>query len=470
MYHSGTKNWLKHLDFMVLDAFCLEFALVMAYILRHGFGWPFSNERYAKLGGIILLLHICVVFFLNSYHQIINRGYLVETKMVMKHNFSLLLALLLYLYVTKQGEVYSRMIVFTMCILSCVIMVVVRLGWKRILRKRRRAQRTKRNILIITTSGEAKTIAEVFHREYYADFQLLGMVLVDQDRMGRDISSIPIVATKENVLQYVKNHIVDEVLISIPDDSDYTSRMVNHLINMGVTVHINLIQLKDNMTNSVVERFCKFTVLSVGINVASEWQLAVKRLIDICGSLLGLMITGILFLIFAPIIYVQSPGPVLFVQDRIGKNGRKFKIYKFRSMYLDAEERKKELLSQNEMKGQMFKMENDPRIIPIGNYMRKRSLDEFPQFWNVLKGEMSLVGTRPPTVEEYEQYELHHKKRLAAKPGITGLWQVSGRSKISDFEEVVALDAQYITNWSLSLDIKILFKTIQVIWKHEGAL
>ena len=138
-------------------------------------------------------------------------------------------------------------------------------------------------------------------------------------------------------------------------------------------------------------------------------------------------------------------------------------------MYVDAEERKKELMDQNEMNGLMFKMENDPRIFPAGHFIRKYSIDELPQFWNVLIGDMSLVGTRPPTENEYAQYDLHHKARLAGRPGLTGLWQVSGRSNITDFEEVVALDTEYIRNWSLGLDISILFKTVAVVFKGSGS-
>src|SRR5699024_10666589 len=162
-----------------------------------------------------------------------------------------------------------------------------------------------------------------------------------------------------------------------------------------------------------------------------------------------------------PFIYLRSPGPIFFRQTRVGKNGKVFEIYKFRSMYLDAEERKSELMEQNEMSGLMFKLENDPRIIKgIGRFIRRTSIDELPQFWNVLKGDMSLVGTRPPTVDEWEQYELHHRIRMATKPGITGMWQVSGRSDITDYEEVVRLDTEYIENWSIGLDIKILLKTV----------
>ena len=184
-----------------------------------------------------------------------------------------------------------------------------------------------------------------------------------------------------------------------------------------------------------------------------------------------MLLTGIIFIFVAPIIYIKSPGPIFFKQVRIGENGKKFNIYKFRSMYMDAEERKKELMAQNNIKdGMMFKMDNDPRIIKgIGNFIRDYSLDEFPQFWNVLKGDMSLVGTRPPTVDEWEKYEMHHRSRLAFKPGLTGMWQVSGRNNVSDFEDVVKLDLEYIDNWNIGLDFKILFKTIGIVFGHKGA-
>ena len=212
-------------------------------------------------------------------------------------------------------------------------------------------------------------------------------------------------------------------------------------------------------------------------------QIFFKRVLDILGGLAGCVITGILCVILGPVIYIQSPGPIFFTQTRVGKNGKKFKMYKFRSMYMDAEERKKELMAENRVKdGMMFKLDWDPRIIGsrqlpdgtvkkgIGNFMRDWSLDEFPQFINVLKGDMSLVGTRPPTVDEWEKYNLHHRARLATKPGVTGMWQVSGRSNITDFEEVVKLDTQYITEWSMGLDFRILLKTVGVVFKREGSM
>ena len=176
-------------------------------------------------------------------------------------------------------------------------------------------------------------------------------------------------------------------------------------------------------------------------------------------------------LVCAVLVRCSSEGPIIFKQERIGRNGKKFKMYKFRSMYIDAEERKKELLDRNEMSGYAFKMEDDPRIIKgIGKFIRHTSIDECPQFFNVLKGDMSLVGTRPPTVDEWNNYELRHRKRMAVKPGITGLWQVSGRNSINDFDEIVKLDAKYIAEWSIFLDVKIIFKTFKVVIKGDGAM
>ena len=196
---------------------------------------------------------------------------------------------------------------------------------------------------------------------------------------------------------------------------------------------------------------------------------AAKRLMDIMGGIIGSIVAIILYVVLGIIIKLDSPGPIIFAQERVGKNGRKFKMYKFRSMYQDAEARKAELMKQNEMNGLMFKMKDDPRITKVGKFIRKTSLDEFPQFFNVLLGDMSLVGTRPPTVNEFNEYSNYHKRRLAMKPGITGMWQVSGRSDIKDFEEVVRLDCEYIDNWSLGLDLKILMKTVGIVFTRKGS-
>ena len=240
--------------------------------------------------------------------------------------------------------------------------------------------------------------------------------------------------------------------------------------NMGITVHLNI---------EVLENFDGFdkTVTMLGdipvITFANTFfdynKLIIKRAMDIAGAIIGLAFTGIITIFLAPPLLLESKGPLFFKQRRVGKNGRYFDMYKFRSMYSDAEERKQELMSKNEMNGLMFKMTDDPRITKVGKFIRKTSIDEMPQFWNVLKGEMSLVGTRPPTVDEFKKYEGYHKRRLSTKPGITGMWQVSGRNDIEDFEEVVKLYLEYIDNWCLAFDIKIILKTIGIVFARKGA-
>ena len=211
--------------------------------------------------------------------------------------------------------------------------------------------------------------------------------------------------------------------------------------------------------------------------IIADAAMGVDNVLAIAGASHGSFLLVVLgFLISIPIIAVvaiplklESPGPLFFKQRRVGLNGRYFTMYKLRSMYVDAEERKKELMAKNEMNGLMFKMEDDPRITKVGKFIRKTSIDELPQFINVLCGQMSLVGTRPPTVDEYRQYESHHKRRLSMKPGITGMWQACGRSNIENFEDVVRMDVQYIDNWSLKLDIQLLFKTVGVVFTGKGA-
>jgi lipopolysaccharide/colanic/teichoic acid biosynthesis glycosyltransferase len=258
---------------------------------------------------------------------------------------------------------------------------------------------------------------------------------------------------------------------------------MNSLFRMGITVNYSITPITDGRWNITEMRSLgPYRVLSSSVSAAPAGKLAVKRLADIVGGLLGCIITLIVFIFLAPIIYLKSPGPIFFKQKRVGQNGKPFVMYKFRSMYMDAEKRKQELLEKNRIgSGMMFKMDDDPRIIGsekkdkngrpkgIGNFIRRHSIDELPQFFNVLIGNMSLVGTRPPTPDEWEKYGLGHRIRMSIKPGLTGLWQVSGRSRITDFEEVVRLDRDYIENWSLLLDAKIIFKTIAVVFKASGA-
>ena len=372
-------------------------------------------------------------------------------------------------------------------ILTIVIYVVLtyiaRELWKKILRKQME-DGGERKLLIITSKDVAGQTVQNMQEHNYARFTLAGAVIIDADWTGREVNGIPVVANKENAAMYVCQEWIDEVLIVISEALPYPTELISQLTETGVTIHLNLAKITNVPgKKQFVEKVGNYTVLTTSINYASSKQLMLKRMMDIVGGLVGCIFTGIICIFVGPAIYLASPGPIFFAQERVGKNGKKFKMYKFRSMYMDAEERKAELMKDNKLgDGKMFKLDFDPRVIGnkilpdgthktgIGDFIRRTSLDEFPQFFNVLKGDMSIVGTRPPLISETNLYELHHRARLAIKPGITGMWQVSGRSDITDFEEVVRLDKEYITNWNIGLDIKILFKTILVVLKKDGSM
>ncbi len=293
-----------------------------------------------------------------------------------------------------------------------------------------------------------------------------------------DICGVKVVGDLDSAAEFMQTEWSEETLIYLPGRSDDCRRFLNLCIEMGITAHVCLDVYSDERAMTTFQSVGGMPVLTESLRIISVQEMFIKRAMDITGAIVGLVITGVLLIILGPIIYYTDPGNIIFSQTRVGKNGRRFKMYKLRSMYRDAEERKTELEDRNEMNGLMFKMENDPRIIGsgadgkrhgIGWFMRRFSLDEFPQFWNVLRGDMSLVGTRPPTEQEFEQYEAHHRARLAMKPGITGLWQVSGRNDITDFEEIVALDLKYINTWSFTEDIKIILKTVTILLSGKGA-
>jgi exopolysaccharide biosynthesis polyprenyl glycosylphosphotransferase len=278
----------------------------------------------------------------------------------------------------------------------------------------------------------------------------------------------------EHFEEILKNCYVEEVFFSIPrsfNKSDFAIDPYLHICEeMGrpARVFMNISEATHFARWTYHEFLDRPTFISHTVELDPD-QLIFKRIFDVMGSLAGIAALCVVYPVFSLLIKVSSAGPVFFRQVRVGKNGKRFIIYKFRTMYIDAEKRKEELLKKNELKGAIFKIKDDPRITNIGKVLRRLSMDELPQFINVLKGQMSLVGTRPPTPDEVSQYQKWHHRRISIKPGITGLWQTSGRNKITNFDEVVALDLEYIDNWSIWLDIKVILKTIVVLFQRDEA-
>ena len=334
---------------------------------------------------------------MGSYRGILRRGYWLEAKAVAKHAIIVTVCVIVYLFAMKESSNYSRVVTFAFPIISICVLYIGRILLKKWLSKHRGPASGKRAILLIGGKKNYREIVEAFTGNPYSEFHVMGIGIIDaKENEIPNYHGFPVFCGESAIEDFAQLNWVDEALFSIPTELELPNKLIENFGIMGITVHIKLARVADDSSNQIVEKLEGYTVLSISINMVSTGQLIFKRTMDICGGLVGMLLTGIIFIFVAPIIYVKSPGPIFFKQVRIGKNGKKFNIYKFRSMYMDAEERKKELMAQNDIKdGMMFKMDNDPRIIKgIGNFIRDYSLDEFPQFWNVLKGDMSLVGVR----------------------------------------------------------------------------
>ena len=325
-----------------------------------------------------------------------------------------------------------------------------------------------RRILVVGDLQRGKLVTDILQSQISYGHTIIGQV----SPRRKDNCAEEVIGCLDDLSDILKKHSVDEVVFALSNDDRNVdlSSSLDICRKMGITVRIlpALWQYGDQILS--MERCQGIPFLTMRAGNFNATGLLYKRMLDLVGGLIGMAILLAIYPFVAAAIKFDSPGPVLFKQKRIGRNGRVFNLYKFRSMYQDADERKQELMTMNEMEGAMFKLKDDPRITRIGRFLRKTSLDEFPQFMNVFKGEMSLVGTRPPTLDEVEKYQLEHLKRISAKPGITGLWQVSGRNEIADFDDVVKLDCQYLDQWRFRDDIKILFKTVWVVLMRRGAL
>ena len=430
---------------------------------------------------VLGLIDIMVCFFRSTFSDVLKRDGVSEFFNTISHDILVIVMSLLYLFLVKSGDDYSRLVVMYMGIIYPLLSFITRILWKKLLLYRY-PYIEKNLFVLITTDDGAEELIHSIHKNVFENFDIIGICILDRNKTGQLVAGVPVIGDRDSLLECIKKEWVDVAFVSLPNTCQDKKEIIDSLVDMGLVVHEKIMEYKA-MDEQRIHNYGNYLVKTYSINVADPFQLFFKRIMDILAAILGCIITCVLTIIIGPLIYLKSPGPIFFKQVRIGKNGKKFYMYKFRSMYLDAEERKQALMTENRVKdGMMFKMDFDPRIIGskqlpdgtqkkgIGNYIRDWSLDEFPQFFNVLKGDMSLVGTRPPTLDEWEKYEAHHRGRMAMKPGITGLWQVSGRSEITDFEQVVALDKKYISNWSIMLDIKIILKTFAVVFRKEGSM
>ena len=344
-----------------------------------------------------------------------------------------------------------------------------------LLRQLRLHGRNLRHLLIVGTNDRALEIAHKVENEPELGYSLRGFVDSEWRSQAQPAGSRnKLVATFDGVGAYLQSHVVDEVVIAIPLATLYeeASRIVKICETHGIVAHFvpGFDFLNVGSSRATFDTLDDRPIITLLPPPMSGWQVGAKRIVDIVGSLVLIALFSPLFLVIAVLEKRTPPGPVLFVQERLGLYKRKFRMFKFRTMLSNAEELQGSLEHLNEAGGPVFKIDKDPRITPIGSFLRRWSLDELPQLFNVLRGDMSLVGPRPLPLRDYAGFEQDwHRRRFSVRPGITCLWQVNGRSTIP-FDRWMELDMEYINHWSLWLDLKILAKTLPAVLARKGAV
>ncbi len=479
------------------NLFSIIISFLIAYLSR--FGWDPSDVAFRHLKDstvfLYLLLSFLIVFTFYRYNPITaKRGILRHIKAAFLTNIFMAIIFSTIVYTTHISDSIPRLFFGTFFSInfsisfSCLFLI-------HLIKRQYLEHHTKKTIIITDSSSLEKAVYDI-QKLNSEDCEIIGITSLsgkqadrfykvkilssnlktqpskDTDSSSKNpaLESIKLKELSLSTLEYVKRHQVDLVIFSV---NHLVRRKIEHLIEafseMGIDSLITIDSFAIETLETKLEDFGTTNVIRLSPRLFTDGELLLKRLMDIAGALVGCFICILFGIIVAPLIFLEDPGPIIFKQKRVGRNGKFFYIYKFRSMYQDAEAKLQTLKDQNEMQGFMFKMKNDPRITKVGKILRKTSIDELPQFFNVLEGSMSLIGTRPPTVDEYNQYSAHHKRRISIKPGITGLWQVSGRSEITDFEEIVRLDCFYIDHWSITGDIKILLKTFAAVFTGKGS-
>ena len=450
-------------------------AFVLAYYVRQSFAdgplaslLPFSDYQ-------VLLVPLVVIWGLLLHWMDAYRGFrtartiqVIAPAIKVVAVGTVLLSFSLFLF---KFQWISRLVIFLFALFNLVVLCGIRLGVLTFLRRIRRRGYNARNLLVVGTGRRAQEFAEVI--QSHPEWGLVVQGYLDRDRslLGHPLNGHKVIGTLADLPQILDQQVqvIDEVVFVVPrswlNDIEPSIRLCEE---QGVKASIAADLYNPEVARPLLSELEGIPLLTYSTTPFPEGKLAVKRAFDIIGSIILLLLTAPVWILSGAAIKLTSAGSVLFRQARVGLQGRPFTLLKFRSMVAGAEERLDEVAHLNEMSGPVFKATHDPRVTPVGRLLRKTSLDELPQLINVLRGEMSLVGPRPPLPSEVARYERWQRRRLSVRPGITGLWQVNGRNEV-DFDKWMKLDLAYIDNWSLGLDLKILGKTLPAVLLGKGA-
>ncbi|HEX2171092.1 MAG TPA: sugar transferase [Dehalococcoidia bacterium] len=461
------------LAFAVGDLLLINVAFLIAYRMRYGLelGGEVSIQNFVALSDyfpiqIALSLVLIAAYWIGGlYRRPLRRSLLDQAFLLLSATSLGMMVVLTYAFFAR-GYAYSRLIYFFAGALIFVGLIGARILVRFIWYLLRRRGIGVRRTLIAGGGTLARMAMHVIATEPGTDYRVCGFVSEGADG---DFGRFKCLGALEEIGDVVARYEIDEVVIALPANShERVLEILDHCKRQQISFKLIPDLYEMSLHRVDLDELRGIPLIGIKEAVIQGPDLVVKRALDIVIAALALVLFSPLWLLIALLIKIDSPGPIFFRQVRVGRGATLFGAYKFRSMRVNAESEIDELWAQNEASGPLFKMRRDPRVTRIGRFLRRTSLDEVPQFYNVLRGEMSLVGPRPPIPAEVEQYEDWHKKRLQVAPGLTGLWQVSGRSELP-FDEMVMMDLFYIENWSLALDLKILIRTIPAVLGGSGA-
>ncbi|HEX6204021.1 MAG TPA: sugar transferase [Thermoanaerobaculia bacterium] len=471
---------------LVVAAFFAAYAVrdeILPRLAPGAFTGPFYPvTEYLPLLPVALVIWGVLLLSSGSYRSHRTVPLLDEAWAVVRVSFLGAAILTLTIFALRLGERFvedqiSRSWILLFALLSCLFLLTEKLAIRLTSRYVRSRGLNYRTVLIVGTGETAYGVARSIALHRFWGFRLLGLVATDaataqaerEAAAAAGDAAVPVLGSVDDIPRLVEEHPVDDVIFAVRrQELDRMEEIFEGLQELGIRTRFAMNLFPSTRARVQLEDLDGMPLLTFSTTPTSHLQLMGKRLLDVALSGLLLALGLPLVVLISAAIKVTSGGSVLFRQTRCGLNGRVFTLYKFRTMVQDAEERRRDIEHLNEMRGPAFKLRRDPRVTPVGRLLRKFSLDELPQLWNVLRGDMSLVGPRPPIPEEVARYERWQRRRLSMKPGLTCLWQISGRNDV-DFDRWMQLDLEYIDSWSPMLDLKILVKTIPVVLSGRGA-